>query len=137
MTAADAMNEQRVDELRNIFRWWIEKDRENIIGTRAKLHWVCGPESYNTNQLPDEDRVFGGFYWNRNCIDYYKRNLARAATALRLTLEDASTASGDRARVPLLDELLSSRLCELDRLASTALRHHLNRTSDTSEGNGR
>lgn len=107
---------------------WIRIDRQNIVNRRAKIHWVHWPLDHRTNEpLDDATRFEVGFYWNFKNLPSSQANLLRAATLLRLELDqlDASSegvAFGTVEHRKALDELLNAFWAELGPTARENLR---------------
>lgn len=111
VTHDDIVNDERAKEIAAVLGAWIIYDRLNIVNSRAGLHWVFAPRSYETNKMPPLDGVLGmAGYWNPKNLEQCKWNLVLAATSLWRTLAAAgltSSASAPWAEgVPPLRELL-------------------------------
>lgn len=109
--------------IRAVIRHWVEVDRENIVCTRAGMHWVVGPKEYETNQKPATLPVQLALFWNRANLQVCSRNFGRAAAALRLTLEGhpACTSHVTEAQVAALESALRHWAPTLDQGARAAL----------------
>ena len=103
----------------------------NIVNMSAGMHWVLGPKSYTTNELPlDGDIVIYFFSPPLGRSDLQKKvkvNFGRAATALRVAMHRTLEARGDESveavrRIEYLDQVLSSFSDSLEPLAKKALR---------------
>ncbi|MEX2622376.1 MAG: hypothetical protein WD651_01455 [Acidimicrobiia bacterium] len=85
----------RVEDVReegDLARWgkvlepWIEIDRQNIVNSRARIHWVHWPVDALTNEVLDlaTTPLEVGFYWNPKNLPTSRTNFLRSATLLRL-----------------------------------------------------
>jgi hypothetical protein len=111
ITHDDVVDEERMKEIAAVLGAWITFDRLNIVNSRAGLHWVVAPQSYETNKLPFLSSPLGvAGYWNPNNLEKCTRNLTLAATSLWHTLEVAGLITTTNAPwgegVPALRDLL-------------------------------
>jgi len=84
----DIWDSEKINYLRGILKSWILLEQENIVNIRAKMHWVVGCVSYETNQnIPQARNLF--VYYNLHNLQFYVRNLGRTTTLLRLALDHA------------------------------------------------
>lgn len=129
-TVGELMDEFRAGVLGQVLKQWVELDRQNIVANRAGMHWVVGPESYRTNELFGRDtRLVAQIFWNAKNLERCQVNFGRAATELRLTIEQALSAAGDRnadlaERARVLDAALRGYWRLLEPLSQEALRQH-------------
>ena len=123
----EMMDEAHAISVRDKLRRWILLDRENIVNSRAGMHWVVGPTEWQTNELITEDtpkmlRIF----WNAKNLPRCERNFGRAATELRLTLRQALGEPAEQLRknaeqVAALETVLRSYVQCIDPLSRSAL----------------
>lgn len=121
------MNEDHATTVRETLRQWILLDRENIVNSHAGIHWVVGPAEWETNELiTKETQRMVVVFWNAKNLEKCEQNFGRAATALRLTLRQALSESGeqlpqDAGRVAALETVLRSYVHCIDRASRDAL----------------
>jgi hypothetical protein len=111
ITHDDIVDEDRAKEIAAVLGAWILFDRLNIVNSRAGLHWVVAPRSYETNRMPLLDNVLGiAGYWNPKNLDKCTRNLVLSAASLWRTLAAAGLAGGESVPwvqgAPLIRQLL-------------------------------
>ena len=130
-TVHEFMDKSRAEILSNVLKQWIILDRENIVNSQAGMHWVIGPQTYETNNpIPKESRPSASFYWNAKNLKRCQFNFLRAATALRLTLRNVL--GPDRKRdlrfvdkIKALDMVLRVFKDDLEPTSLTALRKYI------------
>lgn len=130
-TVQDFMNESRAKALSEVLKQWIELDRSNIVNNLAHMHWVVGPQSYQTNERFTVDRMH--IFWNGKNLRECQVNFGRAATELRLTIRNALLPEGERnsiyaTEVSALDGVLRAYWRNLDLASQEALRRHVGLT---------
>jgi hypothetical protein len=87
VTHDDIVDEDRTKDIIAVLGAWILFDRLNIVNSRAGLHWVVAPRSYETNKMPRFDDSLGvAGYWNPKNLDKCTRNLILSAASLWRTL---------------------------------------------------
>ena len=126
-TIKDFMDKTRARVLSQVLKQWIELDRENIVNSQAGMHWVIGPETYETNELfVAGTRLIAWIYWSAQNLERCQVNFGRAATALRLTIRNALGVDGERdnafaAKVDALNAALHTYGRVLDKPSREAL----------------
>lgn len=132
-TAQEFMDKSRANALREVLEQWIHLDRINIVNNRAGIHWVMGPETYETNRrLGRNTRHLFQIFWNAKNLQRCRLNFGRAATELRLTIQQILDAgrranSAFAAEVAAVDSVLRTYWKVLDPSSQAALSEHAGR----------
>jgi len=123
-------DDDKMKELKDVLKKWIEIDRENIAYSQTGMYWVVGPNEYETNVLPSMNTRMTYFVWNPRNLEKCKVNFGRAATALRIVTRDAIEAghpvhSREKQRLDSLNDVLRQYWDELDPLQKKVLHEEI------------
>jgi hypothetical protein len=131
-TIQDFMDKSRAKVLTGVLRQWIVLDRMNIVNNLAGMHWVVGSQSYQTNEECTADAM--QIFWNAKNFQKCRVNFGRAATELRLTIQQSLLPKGESnphhaAEVSALDGVLCAYWNDLEPASQEALRQHVGMTA--------
>jgi hypothetical protein len=107
LSVSEVFNEAKVKRVAAVINDWLALDRLNIVNNQAGMHWVRGPLTYTTGELPYAEGTGGiSFYWNPNNLDKCSANLGRVATALALLYRDC-VPDGEKTKEPWSGRILA------------------------------
>jgi hypothetical protein len=88
ITHSDLVQEARTKKIAEVIGSWVAFDRDNIVNRYAGMHWVAGPMTYETGEVPIPGGII--FYWNPKNLEKCTLNLCRSATAMWFLLRHHS-----------------------------------------------